>query len=99
MVAKCGEVKIWHWAHQGRRFCDPWWENETEWHRKWKAEFPDAWQEIIHRADDGTKHVADIKTEHGWASEFQHSSIRPEERRSRDAFYERVQKKKAQQAQ
>jgi competence protein CoiA len=90
MVAKCGEVKIWHWAHQGRRFCDPWWENETEWHRKWKAEFPDAWQEIVHRADDGTKHIADIVTEHGWAIEFQHSSISPEERRSRDAFYRQL---------
>ena len=90
MIAKCGEVRIWHWAHQGRRFCDPWWENETEWHRKWKAEFPDAWQEIVHQADDGTKHIADIKTHHGWVIEFQHSSIRPEERRSRDAFYHQL---------
>ena len=90
MVAKCGEVRIWHWAHQGRRFCDHWWENETEWHRKWKAEFPDAWQEIVRHADDGTKHIADIETEHGWVIEFQHSSIRPEERRSRDAFYRQL---------
>jgi competence protein CoiA len=90
MVPKCGEVKMWHWAHQGRRFCDAWWENETEWHRKWKAEFPDAWQEIVRRADDGTKHIADIETEHGRAIEFQHSSIRPEERRSRDAFYRQL---------
>ena len=90
MVAKCGEVKIWHWAHKGRRFCDPWWENETEWHRKWKAEFPDAWQEIVRHAEDGTKHIADIETEHGWVIEFQHSSIGREERRSRDAFYRQL---------
>jgi hypothetical protein len=90
MVAKCGEERIWHWAHQGTRFCDPWWENKTEWHRKWQAEFPDAWQEIVQYADDGTKHVADIKTEHGWVIEFQRSSIRPEERRSRDAFYRQL---------
>ena len=90
MIAKCGEIRGWHWAHQGTRFCDPWWENETEWHRKWKAEFPDAWQEIVQRAEDGTKHIADIKTEHGWVIEFQHSSIPPEERRSRDAFYRQV---------
>lgn len=87
MVAKCGEHRVWHWAHQRRRLCDPWWENEGEWHRAWKAEFPDAWQEIVHPADDGTKHIADVKTEHGWVIEFQHSRISPEERRSRDAFY------------
>ena len=89
-VAKCGEERIWHWAHQGTRFCDPWWENKTEWHRKWQAQFPDSWQEIVHRADDGTKHIADIKTEHGWVIEFQHSYLRPEERRSRDAFYRKL---------
>lgn len=32
-IPKCGELKIWHWAHSGKRMCDPWWENETEWHR------------------------------------------------------------------
>lgn len=87
MVAKCGEHRVRHWAHQSKRLCDPWWENEGEWHRTWKAEFPDAWQEIVHSAEDGTKHIADVKTEHGWVIEFQHSRISPEERRSRDAFY------------
>lgn len=62
----------------------------SDWHFKWKAEFPDSWREIIHRADDGTKHIADIKTEHGWVIEFQHSHIEPEERRFRDAFYGRL---------
>jgi competence protein CoiA len=87
LIAKCGEVKINHWAHKGTRHCDPWWENETEWHRSWKGHFPDEWQEVVHKADDGEKHVADVKTEQGWTIEFQHSLIRPEERRSRDAFY------------
>ena len=74
MVAKCGEVRIWHWAHQGKRFCDPWWENKTEWHRKWQAEFPDAWQEIVHHDETGEKHIADLKTDRGWIIEF--SNIR-----------------------
>jgi ssDNA-binding Zn-finger/Zn-ribbon topoisomerase 1 len=39
MVAKCGRVKVWHWAHKGAPPCDPWWENETEWHREWKDRF------------------------------------------------------------
>jgi competence protein CoiA len=90
MVAKCGDLRVRHWAHRGKRICDPWWENEGEWHRAWKAEFPDAWQEIVHGADNGTKHIADVKTEHGWVIELQHSRISPEERRSRDVFYRQL---------
>src|SRR6267142_4334645 len=90
VIAKCGEVRIWHWAHQGKRHCDPWWENESEWHRAWKAQFPESWQEVVHLADSGEKHIADVKTDQGWVIEFQHSYIRPEERRSRDAFYPKL---------
>jgi hypothetical protein len=90
MVAKCGEVKIWHWAHQGKRVCDHWWENETEWHRAWKSQFPDDWQEIVHRAEDGEKHIADVKTDLDWVIEFQYSHIKPDERRSRDSFYPKL---------
>ncbi len=90
MVAKCGEVKIWHWAHQGRRFCDPWWENETVWHRGWKGQFPVNWQEVVHQAETGEKHISDVKTDRGWVIEFQHSYLKPEERRSRDTFYPKL---------
>ena len=90
VVAKCGEVRIWHWAHQGSRACDPWWENETEWHRTWKGQFPVSWQEVVHQADNGEKHVADVKTSQGWVLEFQHSFIDPEERRSRNSFYRKL---------
>jgi hypothetical protein len=90
MVAKCGEVRIWHWAHQGIRFCDPWWENETEWHRAWKGQFPVNWQEVVQEAETGEKHIADVKTDRGWVIEFQHSYLKPEERRSRDAFYPKL---------
>lgn len=90
MIAKCGEVKIWHWAHQGSRSCDPWWENETEWHRGWKGYFPVDWQEFVQHAEDGERHIADVKTTQGWVLEFQHSYIKPEERRSREAFYQQL---------
>jgi len=90
MVAKCGEVRIWHWAHPGGRLCDPWSENETEWHRAWKDRFPINWQEVLQRADNGEKHIADVMTDQGWVLEFQHSPIPPEERRSRDTFYRKL---------
>jgi competence protein CoiA len=90
MVARCGEKNIWHWAHRSSRRCDPWWENETEWHRAWKGRFPAHWQEIVHRAVDGEKHIADVKTDHGWVLEFQNSYIKPEERRARETFYPKM---------
>ena len=86
--AKCGELKAWHWAHRTMRDCDSWWEKETEWHLDWKDQFPPDWQEIVHHAEDGERHIADVKTPDGWVLEFQHSIIRPEERRSREAFYQ-----------
>src|SRR5882672_936412 len=87
MVARCGEVRVWHWAHKGRLLCDPWWENEAEWHRAWKDQFPPDWQEVVHHADDGERHIADVKTGDGWVIEFQYSYLKPEERLSRDDFY------------
>lgn len=90
MVAKCGEVRVRHWAHQGRRLCDSWWENETEWHRIWKDQFPENWQEIVHSAESGERHIADVKTDRGWVIEFQHSYLSPTERRSRNEFYPKL---------
>ncbi|PKL19553.1 MAG: hypothetical protein CVV49_00520 [Spirochaetae bacterium HGW-Spirochaetae-5] len=87
LISKCGELKIHHWSHKGKRNCDPWWENETEWHRSWKEKFPVDWQEVIHYDQNGEKHIADIKTNNGWVIEFQHSFLNPEERRARNAFY------------
>jgi hypothetical protein len=90
MVARCGEVRVPHWAHKGHRLCDPWRENETEWHRAWKDQFPADWQEIVHDAEDGERHIADVKTDRGWVIEFRHSYLKPEERRARDAFYRKL---------
>jgi competence protein CoiA len=91
LVAKCGETKVNHWAHKGNRNCDPWWENETDWHRSWKNNFPKEWQERIHIDEkSGEKHIADVKTDSGWVLEFQHSHINSEERRSRNSFYPKL---------
>ncbi len=91
MIARCGKVKVWHWAHKGKPPCDPWWETETEWHRAWKDNFPKEWQEIylVNKAD-GTKHIADVRTDKGLVVEFQHSYLNPEEREIREQFYRKM---------
>ncbi|MCQ1839146.1 competence protein CoiA [Neorhizobium galegae] len=87
VIAKCGQQRIWHWAHLGKLECDHWWEPETEWHRSWKSLFPQEWQEIVHIAADGERHIADVKTGADLVVEFQHSPITPDERHSRENFY------------
>lgn len=90
VIAKCGEIRVKHWSHQRVRNCDPWWENETEWHREWKGQFPKAWQEFIQHSESGEKHIADVKTEQGYVIEFQRSAIKSEERQAREDFYKRM---------
>jgi competence protein CoiA len=89
MVARCGNVRVKHWAHLGERVCDPWWE-ETPWHRAWKAMFPLEWQEFVQHAPSGEKHIADVKTERGLVLEFQHSPLDHQERKARENFYQRM---------
>ena len=87
MIAKCGTIKVWHWAHRGRRHCDPWWEPETEWHRAWKSEFPEDWNEVVVRSDADKFHIADVRLPTGKVIEFQHSHISCDDRYAREAFY------------
>jgi competence protein CoiA len=89
LVARCGEIKVHHWAHK-KKCDDHWWENETKWHRNWKNQFPKEWQEIIQKDESGEKHIADVKTSEDWVIEFQHSAINKEERNSRDSFYNKL---------
>lgn len=91
MIAHCGSEKIWHWKHKRKSLCDPWWENETAWHRKWKDLFPKEWQENNHAdSTTGEKHRADIKTDKGLIIEFQHSAIKSDEIKRREKFYKNM---------
>ncbi|MBN8609165.1 MAG: hypothetical protein J0L92_01170 [Deltaproteobacteria bacterium] len=86
VVAKCGELVTWHWAHaSGRTDCDPWWEPETPWHREWKSHAPLERQEVVRGS-----HRADVVLPDGYVIELQHSPISPEEIREREAFYGRM---------
>jgi len=91
VFARCGNIKVHHWAHKSKKVCDPWWENETLWHRTWKNHFPTNWQEFI-QFDSITneKHVADLKSPDGLIVEFQHSYLTTEERLSRERFYQHM---------
>lgn len=88
VLSKCGDIKVHHWAHVNKGMCDPWWENKTEWHRKWQDKFPKEWQEVrIDDKDTGIWHVADVCTPDGLVVEFQHSYMDENEKIARERFY------------
>lgn len=89
-VAKCGQFNRWHWAHKGRRHCDPWWDNETDWHRGWKQCFDSNLQEVVRTDEHGEKHIADVLTESGVVLEFQNSPMSVQELQSRENFYKKM---------
>jgi len=82
VIAKCGRIVSWHFAHKVDSECDPWADPETEWHRKWKARWPVDQQEVV--IGD---HRADVLTPGRKVIEFQHSSIDPDEVADREQFY------------
>lgn len=92
LIPKCGKIRLHHWAHKSITKCDPWWESETEWHRKWKDQFPISWQENI-KQDPSTKekHIADVyNPKLDLVIEFQNSRISSDELQSRELFYKRM---------
>lgn len=62
MLAKCGQIVIWHWAHASLESCDPWRTGETEWHLRWKAWFHELGAEIeVPIRRHGELHIADVR--------------------------------------
>lgn len=91
LIAKCGNKKLHHWSHKKISNCDTWWENEGEWHRKWKNYYPIEWQESLFiDAVTNEKHIADVITSSQLVIEFQNSPISDIERNSRERFYKNM---------
>lgn len=88
VIAKCGDLVVWHFAHQSADDCDRWSEPETEWHRSWKQLVPPDRREVIMG-----NHRADVLAVTGrTVIELQHSPISPETIAEREAFYRQPDK-------
>jgi hypothetical protein len=82
VIAKCGKINIWHWAHKVKQECN-WYSSESDWHREWKSLFPQEKIEVYlkhNRAD------AIDKTNRIW--EFQNSYLSGDEIQERENAYE-----------
>jgi competence CoiA-like predicted nuclease len=91
MIAKCGKIIIWHWAHKELTKCDSFRESETEWHRGWKSDIvPECCEVILENWIDGEleeRHIADIRNDNGTVIELQHSRINVYDIGIREIFY------------
>ena len=86
MHSKCGEVNVWHWAHDNNENCDLWYEPESIWHKHWKMTFGKENSEIgIEK--QGTRHIADIRTNGNVVIELQNSPLLKPIIRERENFY------------
>lgn len=81
VIAKCGEINIWHWAHKSNFICDSFGEPESKWHLKWKNYFPIEMQEVKF-----SNHIADIYNKK-IVIELQNSPISTKQIIEREKFY------------
>lgn len=80
MIAKTGDVVIWHWAHKAENpACGL--SSESEWHLTWKSLGLPGTQEI--RSENG-KRRADVLSPAGFAVEFQRSPLNWRQVRERE---------------
>jgi len=89
VIAKCGNINVWHWAHKSNSDCDSFGEPETKWHLNWKKVFPKKWQEVVIKKN-GQVHRADVVTSLGRVIEFQNSPISEEKVLERESFYKNM---------
>ncbi len=85
VIAKCGTIKVWHWAHESSEDCDSWAEPVTDWHLYWQRIINPFCTEVTlgsHRAD-----VLTVADENLIVIELQHSSICPAEIMEREDHY------------
>lgn len=85
VLAKCGQITSWHWAHAATGDCDPWSESETTWHRDWQGMVPPERREVVIGC-----HRADMVTPDGTVVELQHSYLPADQTAAREAHYGRM---------
>jgi len=82
VIAKCGRIKIHHWAHESTDDCDNWSESIGPWHLAWQDLVMPEFVEVTIGP-----HRADILGDDDVVIELQHSPIRPDDVEGRETFY------------
>ncbi len=83
VIAKCGEIVTWHWAHDSGSTCA--YAHESEWHLGWKKWAYDHGCDVEKVIGS---HRADIVTPEGRVIELQSAGLEPAQIRDREDTYE-----------
>lgn len=84
VIPKCGDVKIWHFAHKKASDCPN--TGKGDWHYWWQDQFDDDYVEV--RVEKGNRiRIADVLLPSGKVLEFQDSSISADVINQRERFY------------
>ena len=86
VFSKCGDIKIWHWAHYKGESCENWCEPDSDWHLHWKTTFGKENSEIVIEKND-ERHLADIFTKTEVVIVLQSSSLKHEEIKEKEYFF------------
>ena len=87
LVAKCGEIRVHHWAHKNKLQCDDWIEDDNDWRSDWLKAFPEDWQEPLIECN-GESHFADIRTPSNTIILLHQLHLTSETIRLREDFYQ-----------
>ena len=85
VLAKCGQVLVWHWAHHAGSAHCPHSGGETAWHLNWKAWAHDHGCQVEKAVVEGFR--ADIVTPSGGIVELQSKALDPEQVAAREFAY------------
>jgi competence CoiA-like predicted nuclease len=89
VIARCGQIKVWHFAHKVDSSCEMSRYGMTEWHYDWQMQFPEHEREII-ITHNGVTHRADVIHEHPFGKrvfEFQRKMMPLDEMIERENFW------------
>lgn len=88
VTAKCGDINIWHFAHDSSDECDSFYEPMSDWHIAWQNWFSSFGAEVEVSMSDGiARHRADVVSADGIIWEIQHSALSTEDIQERERFY------------
>ena len=92
LIAKLGQIKMHHFAHENKIECDSFRINNTMtfWHQYWQSFVDTKYFEYV-IIKDGVKHIADIyNPDKNLVIEIQHSNITPTKIKEREDFYDNM---------
>ncbi len=80
-MARVGEVRRPHWAHESGERCDEWWEEESDWRDGWLQLFSQSPNADIENVleKNGEKHFYDVRFGDSLVAVFRRTRLPPEQ--------------------